>query len=264
MNEYLKWEETTITDFSDENVNAMYNRGFVFTRIGKGVMNQTRSIRIDLAKFDLSSENKRILRKTEGMMLNVSPLPYEHYSWEIGKLGKDFYEQKFGDGTFSANKIKELLTGKRDDFNRLLVYSCPYEGELSTRGGSALGGEGVERSSELPITEQTTRGTAKDPTQPPLIGEESSHPVGYCIAVETSDILHYSYPFYNLHSKFKNIGMGMMVRAVEYAKEQGKKYIYLGSFQRPGDVYKLQFSGMEWFDGEEWRSDLDELKNILE
>ena len=216
---YLHWKEEKITDFSDENVNAMYNRGFVCVRPENGLMQQTRSIRIDLSQFDLSSENKRILRKTEGLTLDVSPLPYEDYSWEIGKLGKDFYEQKFGDGTFSANKIKELLTGKRDDFNKLLTYSF------------------------------------------------NEQPVGYCIAVETADILHYSYPFYDLspntYELIPNLGMGMMVRAVEYAKEQGKKYIYLGSFQRPGDVYKLQFSGMEWFDGERWRSDLDELKNIL-
>ena len=60
-----------------------------------------------------------------------------------------------------------------------------------------------------------------------------------------------------------NVGLGMMLRAILYAKEHGKKYIYLGSATRPTDVYKLQFSGLEWFDGERWKNDLLTLKNLL-
>ena len=48
---YLKWEEKTIDDFSEKNIESTYNNGYVFTRVGKGVMNQTRSLRIDLGKF---------------------------------------------------------------------------------------------------------------------------------------------------------------------------------------------------------------------
>ena len=57
--------------------------------------------------------------------------------------------------------------------------------------------------------------------------------------------------------------MGMMVRAVQWAKDLDKKYIYLGSFQRPGDVYKLQFKGLEWFDRKAWSEDLNKLKSLL-
>jgi arginyl-tRNA--protein-N-Asp/Glu arginylyltransferase len=55
----------------------------------------------------------------------------------------------------------------------------------------------------------------------------------------------------------------MMILAINYAKDLGKKYIYLGSLQRPTDTYKLQFKGMEWFDGEKWQSDTTPLKDIL-
>jgi len=213
MNEYLKWNETTIASFSEENINSLYNEGYVFGRPNKGYMNQTRSMRIDLSKFEMSSENRRVLRKTEDLQLEVNSVPYEKYSWEIGKLAKDFYTEKFGDGTFSANKIKEILTTKHN-FNKLFVYS---------------------------VADQDT---------------------GYAICFEDDDIFHYSYPFYNLEAK-KNTGMGMMLRAIEYAKEHNKKYIYLGSAQRPSDTYKLQFKGLEWFDGEKWDSDLEELKKIL-
>ncbi len=225
---YLHWNEQTITDFSDSSINALYNEGYVFTRRGKGVMHQTRSLRIDLSKFELSSENRRVLKKTEHMKLISSSLPFQNYHWSIGKMGHDFYENKFGHGTFSANKIKELLTdADKSNFNRVLVYKIHAD------------------------------------------------KTGYCIALETNEILHYSYPFYELvarTSDVSNIGMGMMLRAILWSKEghvkpdghvASKKYIYLGSAQRPTDTYKLQFDGIEWFDGKSWSSNLVELKKLL-
>ena len=216
---YLKWNEKTITDFSDEKINRMYNDGYVFTRRGKGVMQQTRSIRIDLSQFELSSENRRILRKVEGLNLDIIPLPHSDYSWEIGKLAKDFYDSKFGAGTMSANKVKEMLTDRRmSNFNFLLKYS---------------------------LNEET---------------------IGYAISYANNDIFHYSYPFYNQkpNHPISNPGIGMMTMAIMTEKENKKKYVYLGSFQRPTDTYKLQFSGMEWFDGEGWKNDTDGLKKIME
>lgn len=214
---YLAWNEKTITDFSDKSIESAYNDGYVFTRVGKGNMNQTRILRIDLGKFKLSSENKRVLKKTEDLNLFVSPIPYENYDWAIHKMGKDFYEQKFGPKTFSAQKIKELITDKsKSNFNTLFVYF--------TRGQN----------------------------------------IGYCIVLDTPQILHYCYPFYNLDFNYPNLGMGMMLRAIVWAQENGKKYIYLGSAQRPTDTYKMQFSGLEWFDGKNWSEDLIKLKNILQ
>ncbi len=213
---YLSWKEQTTTDFSETNIDRMYNEGFLFTRLGKGVMNQTRSLRIALNNFELSSENRRILGKTEELNLSVHSTPYVEYNWSIHKMGKEFYEKKFGEKTFSAQKIKELITNKdKSNFNKLFVY---------TKDGKNI---------------------------------------GYCIALETKNISHYCYPFYGLESDYQNLGMGMMLKAIVLAKESGKKYIYLGSFQRPSDVYKLQFSGLEWFDGSQWREEIDGLKEEL-
>ena len=213
---YLSWDKKIITSFDDESVEQMYDHGFVFTRVGKGVMNQTRSLRIDLEKFELSSENRRVLNKTEDLVLSAHAIPYAEYEWMIHKMGKEFYEKKFGEKTFSAQKIKELITDKeKSNFNKLFVYN------------------------------------------------KDENSIGYCVALETKNTLHYCYPFYDLESNYQNLGMGMMLKAIAWAKENGKKYIYLGSFQRPTDTYKLQFSGLEWFDGKEWKNDLDELKDEL-
>ena len=49
---------------------------------------------------------------------------------------------------------------------------------------------------------------------------------------------------------------------IQWAKENNKKFVYLGSLQRPTDTYKLQFEGIEWFDGKKWKTDLEEVKKI--
>ncbi len=209
---YLNWNTKVVTDFSLKNIAKMYDEGYVFTRVDKGIMNKTRSFRVNLEAYAPSSENRRILRKAEGLEMKVETIPYSAYTWEIGKLAKDFYE-KFGDHVFTANKIKEILTEKeKSNFNKLLVFS------------------------------------------------EGDRPVGFVICYESDRILHYSYPFY---IEEPSRGIGMMTKALEWAKAQGKEYIYLGSLQRPGDTYKLQFLGGEWFDGTRWQVDTTPLKDIL-
>ena len=207
--DYLHWDKKKITDFSDEKISEMYDAGFVFTRVGKGVMHQTRSVRIDLKKFNLTSENRRILRKGESINLKKNAIPYSDYSWEIGKIAKDFYDKKSG-GAFSANKIRELITTP-DNFNTLFSFSD----------------------------------------------------TGFAICYFNKKILHYCYPFYDLEKSEKDMGLIMMTKAIENAKEEGLRYVYLGSLQRPTDVYKLQFEGLEWFDGKVWRNDLEKVKSLL-
>ena len=219
--DYLHWDEKAIIDFSDKNISDMYDVGYVFTRIGKGVMHQTRSVRIDLSKFDISSENRRILKKTEGIDLQAIKLPMKEYNFSIGKLAKDFYATKFGSSIMSAQKVKEMLVNTdKSNFNCLLEYKN------------------------------------KDAF------------VGATITYLNDNIIHYSYPFYDLKDTQKDTGLGMMIRAIIFAKESGLKYIYLGSLQRPSDTYKLQFTGLEWFDGGpagtgKWIMDTEVVKKIL-
>jgi arginyl-tRNA--protein-N-Asp/Glu arginylyltransferase len=215
---YLHWNEKTISDFSPNAVQALYEDGWVFTRKSRGTMHQTRSLRINLSKFELTSENRRILKKMKGVDIMAARLPYENYSWIIAKMAKDFYEKKFGPGIMTANKIKELVTDVAEsNFNTLLIY-----------GGR-----------------------------------------GYCVSYAGDSIFHYSYPFYDLARSTKDMGMGMMIQAILHAKENGLSHIYLGSLQRPGDIYKLQFRGIEWFDGGPgktgtWQTDVEKAKNILQ
>jgi len=237
---YLNWNKQTISDFSGGVIDRAYNDGYVFTRTAKGAMDQTRSVRIDLKKFELTSENRRVIKKTEGLSVASKKLPLSDYDFTLGKLAKDFYDTKFGAGIMSAQKIKEMLTdASKSNFNVLLTYSLPSE------TGTA------KAESNAPTSTSTT------PTAP------AKNPCGYAICFASESILHYSYPFYDLTTAPKDMGLGMMLRAILHAKELNLKYVYLGSLQRPGDVYKLQFDGLEWFDGKVWKTDVEEVKRIL-
>lgn len=236
---YLTFSTKTITDFSENNIETLYNSGFVFTRRGKGEMDKTRSVRIDLSKFKLSSENRRVLRKNNNLELKTVPLPHPNYDWNIHKLGFEFYTKKFGDKTFSANKIKELLTDNaKSNFNLLLTYStCHPEQPSSDRVYPREAGEGSLKADKAPI--------------------------GYTICMQTKNIIHYSYPFYNLSSDNTNLGIGMMTEAIVWAKENNKQHVYLGSAKDSASLYKFQFEGVEWFDGDKWENDVEKLKKIL-
>lgn len=123
---YLVWNTKTIQDFSDSNISKMYEGGYVFTRKGKGIMNKTRSLRIDLSKFSTHTKNKRVLRKTQNLLLEPIklPIPIEQYDWSIHKLGKGYYEKKFGSSIFTASKIKELIIdNSKSNFNLLFKYT---------------------------------------------------------------------------------------------------------------------------------------------
>jgi len=217
---YLSWDTIKEADSGAEKIESLYDAGYLGTRLGKGIFTKTRSVRIRLSKFALTSENKRILKKVEHINLSKIDLPHKEYHWQIGKLAKDFYETKFGRGIMSAQKIKEILTdSEKSNFNSLLIFN------------------------DSNIVDDT----------------------GFAICYKSGKILHYSYPFYNLENPSvpKSMGLGMMTKAIEWAKESGLEFVYLGSLQRPSDTYKLQFEGMEWFDGERWQTDLKEAKKIL-
>lgn len=210
--EYLHWDEKKIDESDD--INKLYDKGYVFTRIEKGIMHQTRSVRIDISRFNLTSENRRILRKGENIMMEIINIPYQDYNWKIGKMAKDFYDKK-ANGAFSANKIKELITTE-DNFNTLFKFS------------------------------------------------DNVSDMGYAISFKNNEMIHYCYPFYEIEKSMKDMGLIMMNKVINFAKENNHKYVYLGSLQRPSDVYKLQFEGIEWFDGEKWKTNTEEVRKVLE
>lgn len=199
---YKYFDKKMITDFSEVNIESKYDNGYVFTRLGKGVMHQIKPLRVDLNEFELTSENRRILKKNESLELNLEKLPFKNYTWKIGKIAQDFYKQ-FGDTIMSVNKIKELFTDpEKSNMNSVFKYTL------------------------------------------------ENNIIGYCLCFSSKSMIHYSYPFYQLLTTnySPNTGMAMMLKAILWAKENGKQYIYLGSDNK----YKHQFKGLELFNGKDW------------
>ncbi len=226
--DYHHFQEITIHDLSDEYVASMYDLGFVFTRLGYGIMHQVRSVRVRLHAFEPTSENRRVEERSKEISLNFFRRDEFPYHWSIGKLAKDFYEVKFGPEVMSANKIKELFTQpEKSNMNSVLVYN------------------------------------------------HGNTPVGYCLAFSSPQLLHYSYPFYQ-HPGFdqiqystlfnpdlpKSMGIAMMTKAIQWAKDSNKEFVYLGSIQDALSLYKFQFKGTEWFDGAQWREEKPVLQSI--
>mgnify|MGYP003729438881 CR=1 FL=1 len=235
---YKFTDETTINDFSEKNIEAFYNKGYKFVRKDKGIMQQTHSLRIILDKnFKFNSENRRILRKTEWLKLETYRLPLNksEYNYEIHKLGKNFYETKAGKDIFSAAKIKELITkSEKSNFNLLLEYSDLIPIDIA----KTLSCESEENSKENFV-------------------------LGYSICYKSKNILHYSYPFYNLEYSKPNIGMGMILKAIEWSLHNNLKYFYIGSVDSKKSLYKLQFENMEWWDNDNWSKDITKLKELI-
>lgn len=224
---YYKTNIQDTENLTEEEIIELYDNGYLLTRLHE--LHQTRSLRIDLEKFELTSENRRIRKKTEKLNSSVFGIPLRKNptNWRIHSLGKLFYKQKFDDVSFSASKIRELLNTNKHLFNKLFVYFS----KSNLRAG--------ETAATIDHTKT----------------------LGYAICYQNKVLLHYSYPFYDLNQDtIPNLGMGMMLSAILSAKKGKLRYVYLGSYTRPTDKYKLQFNGLEWWDGQNWNQSLDDLK----
>lgn len=66
---------------------------------------------------------------------------------------------------------------------------------------------------------------------------------------------HYWFAAYHADYYKKNLGMWLMVDGVLRAKDAGRTHIYLGTAYGEKAKYKVNFSGIEWWAGNSWRSD---------
>lgn len=246
MSQYFSTNQIEIISFNPEEITKAYDNGYVFTRLGKGIMQQTRSLRINVSKFKLNSENRRIIRKTEGLKFTYKKLPLHDYSWEIHKMGKDFYERfRTKDEREKTNSIQSSESKVKNP----IMSASKIREMFNDMGKSNMNGVFIY---------EDTRFKTKD-----------TKPIGYCLLYQNQSILHYAYPFYELTDNslpvMANLGMGMMVRAVNWVFEQNKSHVYLGSVFTKASKYKLQFEGLEWFDTEnqKWRNNIADLKTLI-
>lgn len=100
-------------------LDGIYNNGFLPMRNKPNLYYLSRSLRVDLNKFELSSENRRILGKTEGILASLIPLSEFDYNFEVQKFCKDYSDKKLG-GVFSTQDIKSIFLDQV--YNHVLVF----------------------------------------------------------------------------------------------------------------------------------------------
>ncbi len=85
--------------------------------------------------------------------------------------------------------------------------------------------------------------------------------LGYVFAVMTDHILHYWFSFYDLQHSRLGLGKWMMYKTIGWAKANDLKEVYLGTCYGTKAMYKMRdFKGLEFFDGNQWLSDMKRLK----
>jgi arginyl-tRNA--protein-N-Asp/Glu arginylyltransferase len=89
-----------------------------------------RQVRVDLRRFRLSSENRRILRKGEGITLELVPRAEFDYTPRRRESYKTYADIKFGKDVMSYERLDLLLEGKIA--SHLLVFT-------DTRTGAEVG-----------------------------------------------------------------------------------------------------------------------------
>lgn len=197
-----------------DNVGKIYQMGFFPFRSIKNFFYLARSTRVALDKFKLSSENRRILRKTEEFKFRLVKLDEFDYTPRVQKTCKDWFNQKFGKGKISAAAIRKIFTDSI--FTHVFVWS---------------------------LNRQT---------------------VGYSVVFINGGLLHHAHVFYDPDLTKANLGARMILQSIIWAKDNSKKYAYLGTSYSKSALYKTEFSGFEFFNGFSWSDNIEELKYLIE
>jgi len=103
-----------------DDVEKIYENGFLPIRSIPGVFYLSRNIRVDLSKFEISSENRRILRKSEKFESDLVPITEFNYNAQVQKLCRDYATKRFGKKIFPTSAIRNIFSGKV--FNYVFIF----------------------------------------------------------------------------------------------------------------------------------------------
>ena len=204
---------------TQQEIPQIYSRGFLpYTgdiKIKKEVFYLARSVRINLEKFNNTSENRRVNRIAEELAIHVVPVKKEQFNFKDKNFQlfcQRFAEQRFDGGRMDDKRINYIFN--QNTISHVLIFQA------------------IEKI------------------------------YGYVFAAIHGEMLHYWYSFFDIaYLKSHSLGKWMMWRTIQWAKEQGSNFVYLGTCYRAKALYKVRdFNGVEFFDGVKWNDDLKLLK----
>lgn len=82
--------------------------------------------------------------------------------------------------------------------------------------------------------------------------------------LEPPRVAFYYYAFYELDLAPLGVGMHLMTRAAMQFADAGYAHLHLGTCYHRRALYKTQFSGIEFFNGFRWSSNLAELRHLID
>jgi arginyl-tRNA--protein-N-Asp/Glu arginylyltransferase len=194
----------------------LFNQGFLPSSRNLDRFYLCRQVRVDLRKHTPSSENRRILRKGEGITASLMARADFDYHPQRREFYQAYTNARFGKETMSADRLDSLFNGRIT--SHVLVFTD------------------AQSAAEI--------GTVT-------------------LYLEPNRLAYYYYSFYDLNYSSRNLGMFMMTWAVEFFKERGLDFLYLGSCYSQAALYKTQFDGAEFFNGARWSENLEELKYLI-
>lgn len=202
-----------------EDVSPIYDKGFLpytgNTSLEAETFYLARSLRVDLARFADTSENRRVCRQMEPLGVNVELIEKEKFDLEeptFKALCEAYITERIGDANMTQERWNYILE--------------------SSIGTHIL---------KFKNTDKT---------------------FGYILVSLTDTMLHYWFSFFDTdYMKSHSLGKWMMWRAINWSKENGLNYVYLGTAYKPAALYKIRdHKGLEFWDGQKWNQDVKLLK----
>lgn len=92
------------------------------------------------------------------------------------------------------------------------------------------------------------------------INIETKKICAYIIEIQSKNIAHYWFSFYDLSLTYLSFGMWLMINRVTNAKHAKKNYYYLGTVYGDKALYKTNLTAVEYWNGSEWINNINQLK----
>ena len=105
----------------------IFNQGFLPSSRELDRFYLCRNVRVNLRDHDLSSENRRILRKGKGISITLVPRAQFDYTPERRQFYKNYTDIKFGKDTMSLERLDALFSSKIT--SHLMVFTDTANGQ---------------------------------------------------------------------------------------------------------------------------------------
>lgn len=195
----------------------VFNRGFLPNSPNLDRFYLCRNIRVELDKYQPSSENRRILRKGGNIAFKLILRSDFDFTPQWREFCKSYADAKFGQDVMSYERLDKLMSSPI--ISHLVIF--------------------------------TDNASGKD--------------IGLVMLyLQQPAMAFYYYAFYDLQFPADHLGMFMMTAAAGLMKEQCIAFLYLGSCYSRSALYKTQFPGVQFFNGNQWSKNIAELKYLID